>query len=89
MKSQPQNPEFRINPKNFHPCFSHGSIHNQLFFLDLQHLSLTYYKIKFWMLCNVATVRSIELLAKLELEDLNLTLREREKALLVWECGAF
>ena len=30
------------------------------------------------MLCDVATVRSIELLAKLELEDLNLTLRERE-----------
>ena len=20
MKSQPQNPEFRINPENFHPC---------------------------------------------------------------------
>ena len=20
MESQPQNPEFRINPKNFHPC---------------------------------------------------------------------
>ena len=23
MESQPQNPEFRINPKNFHPCKSH------------------------------------------------------------------
>ena len=22
MESQPQNPEFRINPKTFHPCFS-------------------------------------------------------------------
>ena len=22
MESQPQNPEFRINPKNFHPCVS-------------------------------------------------------------------
>ena len=24
MESQPQNPEFRINPENFHPCFRHG-----------------------------------------------------------------
>ena len=22
MESQPQNPEFRINPENFHPCTS-------------------------------------------------------------------
>ena len=22
MESQPQNPEFRINPENFHPCIS-------------------------------------------------------------------
>ena len=22
MESQPQNPEFRINPENFHPCFN-------------------------------------------------------------------
>ena len=22
MESQPQNPEFRINPENFHPCFT-------------------------------------------------------------------
>ena len=22
MESQPQNPEFRINPENFHPCVS-------------------------------------------------------------------
>ena len=36
---------------------------------------------------NVATVRSRELLAKLELEDLDLILRE--KASLVWACGAF
>ena len=35
----------------------------------------------------VATVRSSKLLAKLELEDLNCILRE--KALLVWACGAF
>ena len=36
---------------------------------------------------DVATVRSGELLAKLELEDLDLILRE--KASLVWACGAF
>ena len=23
MESQPQNPEFRNNPENFHPCFEH------------------------------------------------------------------
>ena len=37
---------------------------------------------------DVATVRSNELLAKLELEDLDLIF-EREKASLVWACGAF
>ena len=36
---------------------------------------------------DVATVRSSELLARLELEDLDLILRE--KASLVWACGAF
>ena len=25
MESQPQNPEFRNNPKNFHPCITSGS----------------------------------------------------------------
>ena len=24
MESQPQNPEFRINPENFHPCNCHS-----------------------------------------------------------------
>ena len=38
---------------------------------------------------DVATVRSSMLLAKLELEDLNLYLFEKKKALLVWVCGAF
>ena len=37
---------------------------------------------------DVAMVRSSELLAKFEHEDLNLIF-EREKALLVWACGAF
>ena len=36
---------------------------------------------------DVATVRSSKLLAKLELEDLGLILRE--KASLVWACGMF
>ena len=26
MESQPQNPEFRINPENFHPCSIHGLV---------------------------------------------------------------
>ena len=25
MESQPQNPEFRINPENFHPCINQKS----------------------------------------------------------------
>ena len=25
MESQPQNPEFRINPENFHPCLLYTS----------------------------------------------------------------
>ena len=28
MESQPQNPEFRINPENFHPCL-YKSNHDQ------------------------------------------------------------
>ena len=28
MESQPQNPEFRINPENFHPCGLHYSVIN-------------------------------------------------------------
>ena len=28
MESQPQNPEFRINPENFHPCCCHLSYPN-------------------------------------------------------------
>ena len=38
---------------------------------------------------DVATVRSSELLAKFELEHLELILREREKVLLVWTYGIF
>ena len=28
MESQPQNPEFRINPENFHSCFIILNLHN-------------------------------------------------------------
>ena len=34
MESQPQNPEFRINPENFHPCFFFF-----FFFVALHHKS--------------------------------------------------
>ena len=27
MESQPQNPEFRINPENFHPCTAMLQVH--------------------------------------------------------------
>ena len=35
MESQPQNPDFRINPKNFHPCFKCSSFFFTLFILEL------------------------------------------------------
>ena len=31
MESQPQNPEFRINPENFHPCNNICSFHFNCF----------------------------------------------------------
>ena len=33
MESQPQNPEFRINPENFHPC----TLHSELSFDHLRY----------------------------------------------------
>ena len=36
MKSQPQNPEFRINPENFHPCMLPLQVH-VLMFLDISY----------------------------------------------------
>ena len=30
MESQPPNPEFRINPENFHPCNSQNQFRNVL-----------------------------------------------------------
>ena len=40
MKSQPQNPKFRINPENFHPCFQtikFGSVQNGSLFIFRGH----------------------------------------------------
>ena len=37
MESQPQNPEFRINPENFHPC-----ICDCISWLLFQHAYLNY-----------------------------------------------
>ena len=31
MESQPQNPEIRINPENFHPCLNAVSQSNSVF----------------------------------------------------------
>ena len=31
MESQPQNPEFRNNPENFHPCKSHFELRTCIF----------------------------------------------------------
>ena len=33
MESQPQNPEFRINPENLHPCIFGLSFHLLSFFI--------------------------------------------------------
>ena len=30
MESQPQNPEFRNNPENFHPCFTNYTVNEFL-----------------------------------------------------------
>ena len=30
MESQPQNPEFRINPENFHPCIHNRNSHRKI-----------------------------------------------------------
>ena len=38
---------------------------------------------------DVATVKSSELLVKIQFADLDLILRERENASLVWTCQAF
>ena len=36
MESQPQNPEFRIYPENFHSCKSHANLAAMSFNSDLQ-----------------------------------------------------
>ena len=40
MESQPHNPEFRINPENFHTCRRSWSPHNSYFDTNLAELSL-------------------------------------------------
>ena len=50
MESQPQNPEFRNNPENFHPCIC---LSIRVFWLvgwfDLLHLSLTAMAMSRWV----------------------------------------
>ena len=40
MESQPQNPEFRINPENFHPCVLSGLIWVQTVRKGYQQMTL-------------------------------------------------
>ena len=48
MESQPQNPEFRINPENVHPCDMHMNqprliVSNQMeAFISIQRVTFTY-----------------------------------------------
>ena len=41
MESQPQNPEFRNNPENFHPCLQHWKVKHILYLLGRTHSILT------------------------------------------------
>ena len=40
MECQPQNPKFRINPKNFHPCNYIVTIFKMLNVLLMEHVHL-------------------------------------------------
>ena len=49
MESQPQNPEFRINHENFHPCmYGHGSENEKCYISEIppksSRLFLSYFK---------------------------------------------
>ena len=54
MESQPQTPEFRINPENFHPCFyclltlmtsfKNSDVHSQVRLLVFQSFSIFFAK---------------------------------------------
>ena len=37
MESQSQNPEFRINPENFHPCKIHAVVFKSCVFINDMH----------------------------------------------------
>ena len=41
MESQPQNPEFRIDPENFHPCVGNTGTMPYLWWFHIQHFSDT------------------------------------------------
>ena len=38
MESQPQNPEFRINPENCHPCGTQGVLGNSQNFKQVNNI---------------------------------------------------
>ena len=40
MESQPQNPEFRNNPENFHPCKYQNLAHFMVFILCLAGVNI-------------------------------------------------
>ena len=42
MESQPQDPEFRNNPENFHPCFEHP---NMSIFMEKKTFTILHPKI--------------------------------------------
>ena len=44
MESQPQNPEFKNNPDNFHPCIIDCAVNVLLKFLPVWHLSAVRHK---------------------------------------------
>ena len=60
MESQPQNPEFRNNPENFHPC--KYSTKNRLIKLNqcmIKEQNDTVYPVKTWIRMDVNSVRRV------------------------------
>ena len=51
MESQPQNPEFRINPETFHPCSTVQSLFNTPHYNRSGHNTFMLLPIFFWP-CN-------------------------------------
>ena len=46
MESQPQNPEFRNNPENFHPCIKSHIVNSEIFARVLFLRNFTYAKFR-------------------------------------------